>query len=593
MKTIKYLLFISTSLLLTYLSFQISYHSIMAEKYQFQTYNESFIYNKLTGFFNIEEHNNSELKYFYHYSQVRNKSWLFSSLLVILILITMFVMYTQQTNFTRGKRVKLIQWLMFICILLLIPSLFAPFLRVDESIHFSEWESILFIIKGHSIELTIRQLSRTNTFFCLILIVCCLVIPGLKVIHTYIATTKHKTNDTKRKIFKIFEKFPKFTIKWAIADCVVVTLLPTLIILYGKNIDQYILDFGFYFYTAYCMLAFCCIFLINIDTKDGLLSCNSYDPSVECNNDTREKDIVPKKHQFSSAKVLKYLQNKRFSFFKTFKKRTKRNFSCTLFCPPKVNKAEVFFIQIFIHFQNQFSEAKKAAYNFDEKTIRKGNVLLNKIRKGDKLAFHLYIENIELVDPIKMLKWNEITDSVIFEINIPKNFSSKCLIGKVSIMSIANSMFIGHINFKLNVINDDSYQIYHNPVYNASAKWYQYIFISYARKDIKEVMKRVQMINLLKYKYFQDIYYLQPGDKWKHEVLKNIESSDAFFLFWSSAAKNSMWVKKEINHALNVKKGIDNNPPEIVPVIIEQPVPSPPDELKHIHFNDCISLLTI
>ncbi|ETR68619.1 MAG: hypothetical protein OMM_04459 [Candidatus Magnetoglobus multicellularis str. Araruama] len=122
-------------------------------------------------------------------------------------------------------------------------------------------------------------------------------------------------------------------------------------------------------------------------------------------------------------------------------------------------------------------------------------------------------------------------------------------------MNLANSIFLGHINFKLNVIhNDNSYQNNHNSLYNASAKWYQYIFVSYSRKDIKEVMKRVQMINLLKYKYFQDIYYLKPGNKWKHEILKNIESSDAFFLFWSSAAKNSTWVKKEINYALTVKK---------------------------------------
>jgi len=592
MKTIKYLLFISFVLLSTYLSFEISYHSIMAENYQAQAFS---ITSRLFGTLDLEEHNekhNSVIKYCFHRSQVRNKSWLFISLLVVAIILCVCTpLFTQQTNLTKDYRVKLIQWLMYICILLLIPSLFAPFLIDDVSISINN-EPYLLMLKSQSIGLTILQFSGTNKIFCLILLVCCIVLPAFKFIYVCIATTKYQNNEKKRKIFK---KYPMLTMIWSVTDFFVITLLPTFIIIYGKNINLHNLDFGFYFYIAHCILAFFCIFLIEVNTRDDIWKCiSATSSSVECKTDTRENLIEPELSRFSSANVLSYLKDIGFSFVKKINKTNNRNFNCTLFCPPKVNKDEVFFIQIFIYLQKNFNEAKKAAYNFDEKAISKGNISLNKIRKKEKLAFHLHIENIELVNPIKILQWNEITDSVIFEIHIPKNYSSKYLIGKVSIMNLANSIFLGHINFKLNVShNDNSYQNNHNSLYNASAKWYQYIFVSYSRKDIKEVMKRVQMINLLKYKYFQDIYYLKPGNKWKHEILKNIESSDAFFLFWSSAAKNSTWVKKEIDYALTVKKGNDSNPPEIVPVILEQPVPSPPDELKHIHFNDCISLLTI
>jgi hypothetical protein len=58
-------------------------------------------------------------------------------------------------------------------------------------------------------------------------------------------------------------------------------------------------------------------------------------------------------------------------------------------------------------------------------------------------------------------------------------------------------------------------------------------------------------------------------------------------LFWSTAAKESKWVLKEALYALERQGKDELNPPEIIPVIIEGPPPvSPPDELRHLHFND-------
>jgi hypothetical protein len=40
-------------------------------------------------------------------------------------------------------------------------------------------------------------------------------------------------------------------------------------------------------------------------------------------------------------------------------------------------------------------------------------------------------------------------------------------------------------------------------------------------------------------------------------------------------------------YALNVKNGSEDNPPEIIPIIIEgPPIPKPPKELNFLHFND-------
>ncbi|HWT48970.1 MAG TPA: TIR domain-containing protein, partial [Mycobacterium sp.] len=62
---------------------------------------------------------------------------------------------------------------------------------------------------------------------------------------------------------------------------------------------------------------------------------------------------------------------------------------------------------------------------------------------------------------------------------------------------------------------------------------------------------------------------------------------DLFLLFWSSAAKKSRWVLKEVNYALERHRGNELALPEILPVIIEGPPPvPPPPELAYLHFND-------
>jgi len=68
---------------------------------------------------------------------------------------------------------------------------------------------------------------------------------------------------------------------------------------------------------------------------------------------------------------------------------------------------------------------------------------------------------------------------------------------------------------------------------------------------------------------------------------RKIDESDVFFLFWSTAAKRSEWVIKEVRYAIERHGGDEFAPPEIVPVLIEGPPPvAPPAELRHLHFND-------
>ncbi len=115
--------------------------------------------------------------------------------------------------------------------------------------------------------------------------------------------------------------------------------------------------------------------------------------------------------------------------------------------------------------------------------------------------------------------------------------------------------------------------------------------MSYATKDRKEVLKRVQMLNVMKTKFFIDLLSLDPGDRWEKKLYETIPHCDLFLLFWSQAAKNSEWVitgKPNTRSTSNSKN--QDGEPDIVPVVLEQNVPPPPS-LAALHFNDRIQYL--
>jgi hypothetical protein len=79
---------------------------------------------------------------------------------------------------------------------------------------------------------------------------------------------------------------------------------------------------------------------------------------------------------------------------------------------------------------------------------------------------------------------------------------------------------------------------------------------------------------------------IEPGELWERRVYAEIERRDLFLLFWSSAARESQWVRKEAAHAVACRTRVDPNRPEIKPIILERPPSEPWPELAHLHFAD-------
>ncbi len=256
----------------------------------------------------------------------------------------------------------------------------------------------------------------------------------------------------------------------------------------------------------------------------------------------------------------------------------------TVFAPPIAEPGERVLLQVFAHLAEQAEIARDHAREFDAAAIRRGFKSLEAdIKRGTKLTFHLVLPGTVIGDPVQHLVWRGEPASVQFIVRIPEDRRPGTLLGTVSVSQ--DSIPIGHVTFKLAISNDPSSGEV-EPVGEVAPR-YRKAFISYASPDRPEVLKRVQMLREVGIDFFQDVMKLEPGERWEKQLYREIDKCDLFLLFWSVAARDSKWVLKELQYALDRKRKDDLAPPEIKPVVIEgPPPPAPPTELAHLHFND-------
>jgi len=253
---------------------------------------------------------------------------------------------------------------------------------------------------------------------------------------------------------------------------------------------------------------------------------------------------------------------------------------CTVFAPPSAPRNSMIFVQVYAHLQEQVEGVIRLASEFDSEGKRRAVKSLEEVvARGTKLSFELIVPGLRGADPVQSIIWRGTPDAAQFAVEVPDD----CPLGAciASVIISAHSVPIGHIRFKLQITEPGSEALINEAV-GEEAKRYNLAFISYASADRSKVLARVQMLDLVGVRYFQDVLNLRPGDTWTKEIYRNIDSCDLFLLFWSKAARDSEWVMKEIRYARKRQP-----PPEIRPIVLEgPPVIAPPEDLNDLHFND-------
>ena len=257
--------------------------------------------------------------------------------------------------------------------------------------------------------------------------------------------------------------------------------------------------------------------------------------------------------------------------------------NCSVFAPPEVARGEQMIVQVFVHPPAEDSRIAEAAGGADPAAARRGFASLSlAVPLGTRLSFGLSAPGLEVVDGAAMeIVWHNSVASVQFLLAAPVNAA---LGHKVATVRAAiDGVPAGLIRFVIEVKAAGPSAAEPR---GSSARRYDKAFISYAWQDRAEVLKRVQMLRRVGIDFYQDVLDVEPGEQWIPTLYREIDSSDLFLLFWSSKARDSEWVKKEVLHALARQGGDPDAEPEIVPVLLEGPPPvAPPPELAHLHFN--------
>ena len=257
---------------------------------------------------------------------------------------------------------------------------------------------------------------------------------------------------------------------------------------------------------------------------------------------------------------------------------------CTVFAPPSAAPGSSFLVQVFAHLPEEADDAKAIASELDLDARRRAfRSLQAPVPVGSRLDFELRLADAIVPDPIASVVWRRRTEAVQFEVRLPPDIPLGTAIGTVTIS--LDSVPLGHVKFKLEVEQAGAER--QSEPQGEEARRYRFAFVSYSSKDRDEVLRRVQVLSLLGIEYFQDVLSLDPGDRWSQRIELGIDQCDLFLLFWSSDAKASEWVRREVRYALTRKGGDDLQPPEIRPVVLEgPPIVEPWEELSDLHFDD-------
>lgn len=248
--------------------------------------------------------------------------------------------------------------------------------------------------------------------------------------------------------------------------------------------------------------------------------------------------------------------------------------------PPCMIMAESYILDVWLFQEEQRNillNRIKEENSEETKMKSEGNVI---IERGTVVTARLTIENFIIEPAERTLTWSGELNNTSFIVRVPENCREGSKIGQVYFY--INGLEVSRLHFKVLISSMQKDEKKQKNDFASGTK-YKTAFASYASDDRNDVLARVQGLEKAGIEVFLDVRNLRSGERYEEKLLEKIRVADVFYLFWSSAAKKSEWVRKEWEYALS-KRGIDF----INPIPLESPeIAPPPDELSQVlHFGD-------
>jgi len=248
----------------------------------------------------------------------------------------------------------------------------------------------------------------------------------------------------------------------------------------------------------------------------------------------------------------------------------------SVYTPTSISPGIKFILNVWAYLNEQKIDMEKIASKEEtyEKRDEKGPIPAT---KGDIFQIFLVLPPpFEVLNEIDTIIWLEEITNATFPVSVPEDIATGIHLGHIEIFM--KGIQVLRIDFSVKVGETNTQKIDVTQKIKRIVK----VFASYSRSDQIEVLQAIQGIQAAGIKVFLDNLSMSQGDYFREKIFKNILSSDKFFLFWSRAAMNSVWVEKEWNYAL------DNRDLDFIqPIPLEDPDTAPPPEkLASRHFFD-------
>jgi TIR domain/von Willebrand factor type A domain len=245
-----------------------------------------------------------------------------------------------------------------------------------------------------------------------------------------------------------------------------------------------------------------------------------------------------------------------------------------------------YFLLVLLHLRRLENEvrqrlgrkSKQSGQRFDSTTTETW------VNRGIWLALTPRVDGVEFNPITHEVAWYEDIQEVEFRFRAPGSLAGETRIGSVDIQSSGLPIAQIPIAIRLRRLeavgqsqNDpDGWVDHQGSLPNA-------IFASYSHADRDVVQACAKAYRALGIDLYVDRESLTAGHEWHPALLRLIEESDAFQLYWSDASSNSVYVQQEYRHALslrNLKGDIF-----VRPLYWHEPMPPPPNDLSAIHFG--------
>jgi serine/threonine protein kinase len=249
----------------------------------------------------------------------------------------------------------------------------------------------------------------------------------------------------------------------------------------------------------------------------------------------------------------------------------------SVYAPYPIQPGSSFLLNVWASLPSQRAEMVERAAGPSRKVEvgSRGGIL---VPSQTPLFLRLRLDRFQIDNLIEPFAWHGEITNVSFFVSAPAEIPSGSYPGEVQLLD--GGLLLGKFYFEVVVAAAKTAGAPSQA--ELRSEWVRSAFASYSSQDREKVVQRVQGITATGVQVFLDVTSLRTGHDWQQQLIRAIDATDIFYLFWSRFAKASPHVEREWRAALE-KKGLGF----IHPIPLEDPRHAhPPEELSSLHFND-------